>query len=104
MSFAERLSWKLGIKNVTESQVYEDFMTDFTDADHADVEARNLIFERLAADFSCEIGKVSVLETVGRLADAISINYLSGSEKQDVNNIYFSFTFLFPIFKLFLFN
>ena len=63
MSFAEKLSWKLGIKNVTESQVYDDFMTDFTDADHADIEARSLIFERLAADFSCEVGKVSKEQT-----------------------------------------
>ena len=39
----------------------EDFMAEFVDADHEDVSARDEVFKRLTADFSCEIGKVSQL-------------------------------------------
>ena len=58
LSFAEKLSIKLGIKNVTEDMVLEDFMAEFLDSDHADVAARDAVFGRIAADFSCEVGKV----------------------------------------------
>ena len=58
LSFAEKLAIKLGIKNVTEDMVLEDFMAEFNEADHADVAARDTVFERIAADFSCEVGKV----------------------------------------------
>ncbi len=45
MSFAEKLAKKLGIKNVMECDVLEDFMTEFTEEDHAIVDARNTLFE-----------------------------------------------------------
>ena len=61
LSFAEKLSIKLGLKNVTEDMVLEDFMSEFVDADHEDVSARDEIFKRITADFSCEIGKVRQL-------------------------------------------
>ena len=38
--------------------VLEDFMTEFSEADHEDVAMRDEVFKRVSADFSCEIGKV----------------------------------------------
>ena len=61
LSFAEKLSIKLGIKNVTEEQVLEDFMEGFVEEDHEDVGARDAVFNRITTDFSCELGKVSLI-------------------------------------------
>ena len=35
----------------------EDFMEVFTEEDHADIEARDAVFKRLTAEFTCELGK-----------------------------------------------
>ena len=60
MSFAEKLALKLGVKNVTQADVIEDFMTNFTDSDHSDVDQRLAVFEQLTVDYSCEFGKVGL--------------------------------------------
>ena len=60
MSFAEKLALKLGIKNVTQEDVITDFMTQFTDEDHQEVDQRLTVFEQLTVDYSCEIGKVGL--------------------------------------------
>ena len=62
LSFAEKLALKLGIKNVTEAMAYDDFMTNFTAEDHADVVKRDAIFwKEDFAQYSCELGKVSII-------------------------------------------
>ena len=61
MSFAQLLAKKLGLQNVTEDDAHDDFMNIFTDNDHAQVEARTELFERLSADITCELGKVGRL-------------------------------------------
>ena len=59
LSFQERLMRRFGITNVTEKDVYTDFMNMFTDEDLKNAGDREALFDRLADEFRCELGRVS---------------------------------------------
>lgn len=48
---------RFGIKNVTESEVYAEFMSIFQDEDKAAFETRKAVFDRIGSDFDVEFGK-----------------------------------------------
>lgn len=54
----------MGMSKVLDIPLYDDFLNVFTEEDLLGIEVKEAVFNLVAADFSCDLGKVSLIFVV----------------------------------------